>query len=143
MIFPIILKHSLWIILIAVKETVIWKRKISVTSNARSIFNTKPGWVSVSKLKYSSEFTSLGGKKVKYKGMKSWREKREGEMRGEKYTCMWCWKAKLSKFIFHFNTLVHRPWVLDILQISDIAVLYHWGSRNVNQTYSGTLKKHS
>ena len=82
MIFPIILKHSLWIILIAVKDTVIWNPKISVTSNARSIFNTKPGWVSVFKLKYSSEFTSLGGKKSEVQrngelkiGKEKWEEK--------------------------------------------------------------------
>ena len=72
--------------------------------------NTKPAWLSVFKLEYSSEFTFLGKIKVKYKGVGSWREKREGEMRGEKYNCMWCWKAKLCKFIFHFNTLIHPPW---------------------------------
>lgn len=52
------------------KDIIIWRPKISVTSNATSIFNTRPDWVSVFKLKYSSEFSS-------------WKKKSEVQRSGE------------------------------------------------------------
>lgn len=72
------------------KDIIIWKPKISVTSNARSIFNTRPSWVSVFKLKNSSEFPSLLKRKKKSEVQRS-RELKRGEgreMRGEKNNCI-------------------------------------------------------